>query len=144
MERVTKNKMEGGLGITDVLAWNRGAYCRLIFKLLTDRESVWSSWMLEYRLKGKHFWSMSTPKNCSWIQRGILKHRKYAKHLIHYFVTNRRYTSLWHDLWCGPCPLAEDEYAKTSLGLPANAKVEALISGGKWNHLVTGLSESEL
>lgn len=82
MEKVCKKKELRGLGIIDVEIWNKGAYCGLIWKALTSEKSLWASWVREYSLKNKYFWTIDEVKDCSSSIWGLLKHRKVARKLI--------------------------------------------------------------
>lgn len=98
----------------------------------------------QYLLSKKYLWTMESKKDCSWVIKGPLKHRKEAPKIIRYTVTNGRDTYLWHDLWCDSSPLLEDEMVRQQLNLPLDTKVSSLIDGDKWNNLVTHLPDSDL
>lgn len=76
MDRVTKSKIPGGVGIIDVVAWNRGAYYGIIFKILSNKESMWTNWMHAYSIKGKHFWTMPTPQRLFLDSEGAVQEHK--------------------------------------------------------------------
>ncbi|KAF5185219.1 hypothetical protein FRX31_025194, partial [Thalictrum thalictroides] len=45
------SKDQGGLGMVDPKAWNKAAYCGLVFKVASNHESLWAKWIREYKLK---------------------------------------------------------------------------------------------
>lgn len=50
--RVCQPKQNGGLGIKEVLAWNKAAIGSYLFDLATsDTSTVWHSWVHAYLLK---------------------------------------------------------------------------------------------
>lgn len=67
---------EGGLGFRDVEAWNRAAMVKHIWHLCTDSDhSIWSSWVRNYLIKNRNFWTLRAPGECSWTWRKLLKLR---------------------------------------------------------------------
>lgn len=38
--KICLSKSQGGLGVIDTVAWGKGAYCGLIFKILTNPDSL--------------------------------------------------------------------------------------------------------
>nr|VDD50923.1 unnamed protein product [Brassica oleracea] len=49
---VVKTKEEGGLGVKDLLLWNKACCLRLIWLIFFMPESVWAAWFKEVILKG--------------------------------------------------------------------------------------------
>ncbi|KAK1406254.1 hypothetical protein QVD17_41545 [Tagetes erecta] len=68
-------KSEGGLGIKRVGQMNKSLMAYHIWSILTKRESLWVDWIYKHRLKGRSFWSITIPHNCSWSWRKLLQIR---------------------------------------------------------------------
>ena len=68
-------RREGGLGVKRLQTWNRSAILRHIWRLLTDHESTWSSWVRATLLRGQSFWSVRVTSGASWTWRKILQSR---------------------------------------------------------------------
>lgn len=98
--KLCRNKAMGGLDIINAEIWNRGAYCGLIYKLFSRQKSIWVNGCREYNVRGKPFWTMEIPAECSWVWRGMLKNRKYARLFIKYVIADGDNTSLRFDLLC--------------------------------------------
>ena len=56
---------EGGLGIKHLEHWNRAAIIKHLWFLSSGQISSWSSWVHSYLLKGKSFWEVICPGDCS-------------------------------------------------------------------------------
>jgi hypothetical protein len=73
---------EGGLGLKNSEVWNRTPILRHIWNLFACASSIWVAWIKIYMLKGKSFWSVNIPQDCSWCRRSLLKLRSVAKNFI--------------------------------------------------------------
>ncbi|KAF5186913.1 reverse transcriptase, partial [Thalictrum thalictroides] len=146
VKSLTLSKLEGGLGITDMIKWSKAAYMGLVFKLVNAENSLWAQWSWTQHLRGKFFWTAKVPKDCSWVWRHILNSRAEAMKYINYNISNGRNTLLWHDPWCEFSPLIEcaDALAEWQQKFPLDTKVEVLITDGKWNQEVRMLQCSNL
>ena len=59
-------KAEGGLGVKDILSWNRACIIQNIWSLITQAGSLWIAWVNAYILKGQSFWQVSPMQSSSW------------------------------------------------------------------------------
>ncbi|XP_074297151.1 uncharacterized protein LOC141627837 [Silene latifolia] len=50
-------KIEGAIGIKEVLSWNCAQMTKWVWKLLFKPQCLWSRWVQTYVLKGRDFWS---------------------------------------------------------------------------------------
>lgn len=88
LENVCLPKAEGGLGVKDLLSWNRACFMHSIKYIMMKDGSIWIAWLYAYNLRGRYFWEISPFTSCSWIWKSILKLRGDAAS----FVT-------WNDGW---------------------------------------------
>ncbi|XP_039020242.1 uncharacterized protein LOC120152010 [Hibiscus syriacus] len=75
-------KSEGGLGVIDILGWNKACFVKLIRNLLAEEGSLWVAWIRSYIIKSSDFWQLNLPSNASWYFRRLLKLRHAAHHLF--------------------------------------------------------------
>jgi hypothetical protein len=57
------------------------------------------AWIEENRLKGKSFWQVSIPNDCSWCWKKLLKLRNIAKQFLSFKVGSGSQIFFWHDKW---------------------------------------------
>jgi hypothetical protein len=105
-----------------------------IWALFTKAGSIWVAWIEEHRLKGKSFWQVSIPIDCSWYWKKLLKLRNIAKQFLSFKVGNGSHISFWHDKW-HPTDYLLDCFGSRvvyDLSIPLDAKVFKIIKGGDW------------
>ena len=56
---------EGGLGVKRLHIWNQTAITKLLWRLLTIKTSVWTTWVHFNLLQGMSFWQINPPSNPS-------------------------------------------------------------------------------
>lgn len=100
-ETITHSKDEGGLGIKDLLLWNRACSLKLIWLLFFRAGSVWVAWYREVILHGSlnNFWILKTSKRNSWLANKILKIRDMAYNWIKLRIGNGKNCRFWTDNW---------------------------------------------
>jgi hypothetical protein len=59
--------------------WTKASMMRHIWNLFAKAGSLWVAWVKEYLLKGKCFWQIRIPQECSWCWRKLLKLRDIAR-----------------------------------------------------------------
>jgi hypothetical protein len=74
-DQVCLPKQEGGLGLKKVEDWNKAAVMKHIWNLFTQAGSLWVAWIHSELLKGRSFWTVKIPQDCSWGWRKLLKLR---------------------------------------------------------------------
>jgi hypothetical protein len=62
-----------------------------------------------YLLKGRSFWSVNIPQDCSWCWRRLLKLRNVAWNFIFFEVGDGQNIHLWSDNW-HPCGVLIERY----------------------------------
>ncbi|KAK3193372.1 hypothetical protein Dsin_024682 [Dipteronia sinensis] len=104
-------KNEGGLGIKDVMSWNKALMIRHIWNLVHGSNNLWTTWIKTYHLKGGRVWEVKAPQTCSWNWRKLLKLHPIARPLIRHIIGNG---------------------LGTFCGLPNKAKVSSIVHGDQW------------
>lgn len=134
-KEVCTPKKSGGLGIKDLVSWNKALMIRHIWNLYSGVDSLWVRWINSYHLKNRNFWDGKAPHLCSWNWRKILKLRHLARPLIKHSIGNGVSTSLWFDDWHPDGPLLSKWSSRIiyDSGLPKHAKVSSIIHNNLWN-----------
>lgn len=95
---ICRPKKEGGLGLKRVDLWNRAAMLKHLWHICFDKDhSIWSNWVRVYLIKGRDFWALKLPGDCSWSWRKIWKLRPLAHGRIVKVAGNGNspYTLVW-------------------------------------------------
>ena len=135
-DNVCKPKKEGGLGLKSLTNLNSILNMKHVWNLLFNpSQSLWASWIHTYMLKGKSFWAVKTPSQCSWYWRKILKLRDKVRPLLKHKIVNGNRTFLWFDNWHPLGPLFDKFGARIvyDSAIPLHAKVNVIIDGGEWH-----------
>ena len=56
LHQVCLPKKEGGLGIKDIVSWNKAAVGKKVWDLPTHKQSLWAVWINRQKLKKLSFW----------------------------------------------------------------------------------------
>ncbi|KAL0444660.1 UNVERIFIED_CONTAM: hypothetical protein Slati_2188700 [Sesamum latifolium] len=97
--QVCRPVSEGGLGIRDLQALNKGLMSRHLWRVITaDRSSIWVDWIFHYRLRDLSVWTVSD-RTGSWGWRKMVRLRDWLRPFVHYKVGDGTSFSLWHDPW---------------------------------------------
>jgi hypothetical protein len=140
-------EQEGGLGVKRLKTWNQAATLKHIWNLLTNKDTVWTSWIHAFLLRGKSFWQVPMPSNPSWTWRKLLQSRDWCRGWFTVNIGNGSSTFLWYDYWLPEGKRFIDMHTLrtlTATGLPWNARVSSIINEGHWNFPmhITGLHAS--
>lgn len=125
---------EGGLGLRDLLSWNKTLSLKLIWLPHTENESLWASWSKKHRLKGASIWILDESKQSSWIWKAILKLRPLAENFIRSEVGNGQTASFWYDYWLPIGPLIKffGSTGPRQLRVPLSANVSDSCNANGW------------
>lgn len=97
---VCKPKQEGGLGLRNLRDANDVCCLKLIWRIVSQENSLWARWIKMHLIKGESFWSVRDNTNAgSWIWKKLLKYRDVAKIFCKVEVGNGASTSFWFDNW---------------------------------------------
>ncbi|GKV04570.1 hypothetical protein SLEP1_g16719 [Rubroshorea leprosula] len=100
-------RKEGGLGVKQLLHWNKAALGKLVWNICQHQESLWVKWAQVVLLRGEHFWKVKIPTDCAWTWRQVLKLRPLLKNIIWMQVGDGRQVSLFYDWWAGELRFCE-------------------------------------
>lgn len=64
-ETICKPLEEGGLNIRRVKEMNRAGVLKHIWRIVTNKESLWVKWVHARYLKHDSIWTMKVPSDCS-------------------------------------------------------------------------------
>uniref|UniRef100_A0A803Q0T2 Reverse transcriptase n=1 Tax=Cannabis sativa TaxID=3483 RepID=A0A803Q0T2_CANSA len=65
-DNVCESKATGGLGITKLESWNKGAMSKYIWAIANNQESLWLRWVNSVYIKGQSWWSYSASVHSNW------------------------------------------------------------------------------
>ena len=134
-DRVTLTKEQGGLGVKDLLTWNKSCCMRLIWMIFFRPDSVWVSWFKEVILKGSvhNYWSTKPSNSYSWLVNKLLKMKSVVYPFIRLQLQNGERARFWFDNWSPFGCLYDYLDASTSrFGIPLHATVASLFRRGAW------------
>jgi hypothetical protein len=92
-------KKESGLGLKIMEVWNISSMLRHVWSLFAYSGSIWVAWVTQYLLRGRSFWSISIPQDCSWSWRKLLKLRDIAKLFLKFEDGDGSNIHMWVDNW---------------------------------------------
>lgn len=90
---------EGGLGIRDLATTNKAAILRHLWNVVSDKNTLWVSWIKKYMIRNRCFWQVRLPCECSWSWRGILKGRRDASFIARKIIGDGKSTFIWLEPW---------------------------------------------
>ena len=117
-----------------VASWNRVAIMKHIWSLFTKAGSLWVAWIHANLLKGKFFWTLKIPQECTWSWRAILKLRDEVRKFIKFEVGDGKTILLWHDLWHPAGVLIQRFGSRVIYDVASNpkAKVDYVLKDKTW------------
>ena len=134
-ETVVLTKRQGGLGIKDLLTWNKACTLRLVCMLFFKPQSVWVQWFKEVILKGslQNYWTTPPRQSFSWLVNKLLKLKDEVFPLIKLRLGNGETSRFWADNWSPFGNLHTFLAGSNSrLGISENATISSLYRNGGW------------
>lgn len=128
-------KSEGGLGLKDLVEWNKASINFQLWRILQPAPSfIWVKWFRSKMLCRKGFWTINVKPGISWVVKKILKARTEVGDNIRYHVSANSTFLLWHDPWTSSLPLLTCLDSRTVSIVESHnlAKVSSLISNSHW------------
>ena len=145
-EKVTLTKDQGGLGVKDLLIWNRSCTLRLIWIIFFREDSVWASWFKEVILNGSlhNYWTIKPSHKYSWLVNKLIKLKTVVFPLIKMRLGNGQSARFWLDNWAPDgCISSLQAPSGSRLVIPLHATIASLNRNGNW-HLPPARSEAML
>ncbi len=133
-EHVCLPKQEGGLGLKRVEDWNKAVAMKHIWNLFTQAGSLWVAWVHCELLKGRSFWTVKIPQDCTWGWRKLLNLRPAARNLLSYEIGDGSRIFLWHDCWHPNGVLYQPNGHRIVLDAASSlcAKVSSVLHNKEW------------
>ncbi|XP_071694787.1 uncharacterized protein [Rutidosis leptorrhynchoides] len=78
-----------------------------IWRLLSNKKSLWIQWIHAYRIGDRNFWDLPVPYDASWSWRKLLSIHHLVRKFFFFEVGNGENISVWFDNWCENGPLSE-------------------------------------
>ncbi|KAJ9536724.1 hypothetical protein OSB04_un000109 [Centaurea solstitialis] len=126
----------GGLGIRRLSSWNRALVSKHIWDILSNRNSLWVSWIRSYRLQGVSFWTIRSRGYWPWIFRKILDLRESIRMFFRFIVGNGDTINAWVDNWYSGGPLSMlisfRRFHSAGFGLDTTARDLITRCNGAW------------
>ncbi|GAV88569.1 hypothetical protein CFOL_v3_31991 [Cephalotus follicularis] len=96
---VCKPKEEGGLGLRRSTDCNKAAVMKLIWEILTNKQTLWVRWCKAEILKGQSLWQMERKQGLSVTWKFLLNLRNLISANLVYSIGHNSSWSLWNDPW---------------------------------------------
>ena len=127
-EEITHAKEEGGLGVRDLVTWNKACSMKLLWLLFFRSGSIWVAWFKQEILSGNisNFWTLKENNNHSRMVKRLLRLRDIAFPWIKMKIGNGRTCNFYVDNWS---PFGS---LNSFLQLPARATIADLNREGNW------------
>lgn len=100
-------KEEGGLGIRNLLVWNRACAIKLLWFLLFNTDSIWVVWIHQNVIKDDSFWSLKKKQSHTWIFKQLLKLRDVTYQWFHVLPGDKVSCKFWIDNWSPYSPIID-------------------------------------
>lgn len=131
-EEVTHSKQEGGLGIRDLITWNKACALKLIWLLFFRSGSIWVAWFKREVLSSNlsNFWILKEKQKYSWMVNRQIRLRDRIYPWIILKVGNGRTCRFWNDNWSpfGNLRTFLNVRPSTRLEISEHAKLSDLLS----------------
>lgn len=136
-DTITHAKEEGGLGVRDLLSWNKATGVRLIWLLFFRSGSIWVAWFIKEVLGGElsNFWTVKESARHSWLVKRLLRLRPTVFTWIQMEVGNGQSTRFWTDNWSPHGRISDFMQlpGNSRLGIPRTATLADLWNDGHWS-----------
>ncbi|XP_026384091.1 uncharacterized protein LOC113279629 [Papaver somniferum] len=96
-EKICKSKDDGGLGIRDMEKVNKSLMCKLVWRFLNDKSSMWVQLLTAKYLKGSSFWNAKDVNHSSSTWRGMLQVREYMESNVCWLINRGDEINIWDD-----------------------------------------------
>jgi len=131
--KVCMPKTMGGLGLRRAQDVNLAFQCKLAWKVLQDKSSMWASVMRAKYLRTSHLFDCPSKHGASLVWRNILKCRDILKQGMRWSVGTGQDISFWFDNWIENQNLIELLNLQDVDGLDPRLKLSEFIQDKKWD-----------
>ncbi|GJW75379.1 hypothetical protein Tco_0134749 [Tanacetum coccineum] len=99
---VCKPKSQGGLGLKDLMMWNKTLLVKHIWNIACKKDTLWVKWVNTVKLGGVSNWVVQKEECDSWGWKSLLTIKDLIKSHILYKIGNEEDTYMWYDNWSVP------------------------------------------
>ncbi|CAH2052520.1 unnamed protein product [Thlaspi arvense] len=136
-QSLIKDKREGGLGVRDLLNWNKACLFKLIWMIFFRGDSIWVSWFRKEILSDflGNFWTQKPNQRFSWLSNKMLKSREEVYPWIKLKVGNGVSCRFWEDNWSSLGRLSSflGMEGPRQVGITRDARLADLWRQGAWS-----------
>lgn len=133
---ITRSEEEGGLGVRDLVSWNKASSIKMIWMLFFTSGSIWVAWFVDNILSGSlsNFWTIKENNNHSWLVKRLLRLRHILYPWLRMAIGNGRTSRFWSDNWSDfGCISDYLNLPPTSrLGISRTSTLSSLNTNGNW------------
>ncbi|GJV03208.1 RNA-directed DNA polymerase, eukaryota, reverse transcriptase zinc-binding domain protein [Tanacetum coccineum] len=90
-------KNQGGLGLKDLVLWNKAMIIKHLWYIALDKNSLWVKWVNTVKLKGKSIWAVNEKVTDSWGWKNMLTLRDDVRQYMIMKVGNGEKTYVLYD-----------------------------------------------
>ncbi|GKC59563.1 hypothetical protein Tco_1087161 [Tanacetum coccineum] len=120
---VCKPKNQGGLGLKDLMMWNKALFIKHLWNIANKKDTLWVKWVNTVKLKGVSVWVVQKEECDSWGWKNLLTIRDLIKSHILYKIGDGENTYIQSDeskgkakvAWKSVCNL-KIRYLRSSMG----------------------------
>ncbi|XP_071727568.1 uncharacterized protein [Rutidosis leptorrhynchoides] len=88
-------KDQGGLGLKNLREWNESLVVKNLWRIITQKDSLWGKWVNIVKLKGKSIWDIQCREGDSWGWKFLMNLRDKVKPHVCLINVNGREDYVW-------------------------------------------------
>jgi len=132
-DKVCTPKNLGGLGLRKMAAVNCAFQCKLAWKILAGKDSLWTSVMRAKYLRGHPFLAASAKPGDSTVWRTLTKCQDLIRQGMVWTIGDGKDISFWKDNWLDTKSLSDLVDLRAHHVLDENIRVSEFIANRNWN-----------
>jgi len=134
-DKVCTPKILGGLGLRKTAAVNCAYQCKLAWKILDGKDTLWTTVMRTKYLRGQQLLTAVAKPGDSTVWRSIIKCQEIIRQGIVWILGDGRDISFWKDNWVDKKSLFDLLNLHDHAFVDHNVRVSEFIENKKWNVL---------